>query len=112
MEKKSAQTRKPRSKSHLDKKTRRGKIVPRTKKRFWTLGVLAAVLFGQSFAILSQGPFISIWFLSYEQAVLLGVLEMLVVLVLTVVFLWKTVVWWHDRPRSLKHVFDDPHIIS
>jgi hypothetical protein len=83
-----------------------------TNKRFWVPGVVATVLFGQSFAILSQPPFASLWFLSYEQAIILGVLEMFAVLVLTVIFLWKTVVWWHERPRELKHVFDDPNILA
>lgn len=83
-----------------------------TRKRFWILGAAAAVLFSQSFAILSHDSFDSLWIFTYGQAILLGLIEALAALVLTVMFLWKTAIWWHDRPRELKHVFDDPHIIS
>jgi len=110
--KKSVQARKSRSSLTLHAKNQTRKIVPEHHRRLWIFGALDAGLFGMAFGVLSHDPFDSLWILSYEQAIVLGVTEMLVVSVLTVIFLWKIVVLWHDRPRSLKHVFDDPNLLA
>jgi hypothetical protein len=81
--------------------------------RLKILIVLDFALFGQALSIFSSDTlFSSLWILSYQQAIILGVLETFGAMALTVLLLWKTVVWWHDRPRSPKHVFDDPNLLD
>ena len=49
---------------------------------------------------------------SYQDALIIGGFEILASLVLIPIFLAKFFVYWHDRPKRLKHVFDDPGLLD
>jgi hypothetical protein len=88
------------------------KPVPNVRhRRFWLLGVGVLALSYHSYGILS-GVYSDLSVVPYDFAVGVGVLEALLVVVLLPLFLWKTVVWWHERPRNLKHFVDDPGLLD
>jgi hypothetical protein len=109
--KKSARKRKPLSKFSIPPNDAGKKIALKTRRRFWLFGLGSLALLYHSYGILS-GVYSELSIVPYDFAIGIGVLEALLVLVLLPLFLWKTVVWWHDRPRLLKHFVDDPGLLD
>lgn len=67
-------------------------------RHFWLLGVGGIGLFLSSLAGFAP--------------LLISVFEGFFGIVLTIVFLAKLLVWWHDRPKTPKHIWDDPRILD
>ncbi len=84
---------------------------PKRSRRFWILGGVTGLLLYHSYGILS-GIYSSMSIVSYQDALIIGGFEILASLVLIPIFLAKFFVYWHDRPKRLKHVFDDPGLLD